>query len=529
MKQSWFRRLRQLPLALLALVVLMALIVFATTKAALASNPLEQSLLANNMIQELTVFTLGDRVWFDQNMDGIQDLKEPGYNGVTVQLFPNATCSGAPSATTTTVTGPGEFGDGYYLFSGQPAGVYSIQFSGIPAGWVISPPNQGSNDALDSDANPTTACITNINLTTHDPNQDMGIYVSGTLGDNVQCVSTGQPLANIRVNLFKDFDANGVPDGPVFQSTQTNASGFYQFTGLEVSLSGAGYLIKYIVQVDTADPDLGACNVPIPPTSYNPPLTSTNPNDPTNDFKFEKPARFTLGDRVWYDQNQNGIQDPNEPGYNGVTVQLFPNATCTGAPSATTTTAAGPAGFGNGYYQFPNLPAGPYCVQFSGIPAGWSISPANQGNGTNDSKPNPATGRITNINLTANDPNKDMGIYVPGTLGDNVQCVSTGQGLANITVNLFKDFDANGVPDGPVFRTTQTNASGFYQFTGLEVALAGGANTTQYIVRSTPPTPTSVPATCPSRPPPTTRRSPAPTPTTPITTSSSSSRRVHAG
>ncbi len=172
---------------------------------------------------------------------------------------------------------------------------------------------------------------------------------------------------------------------------------------------------------------------------------------------------------MWYDQNQNGIQDPNEPGYNGVTVQLFPNATCAGAPSATTTTVAGPAGFGNGYYQFPNLLAGPYCVQFSGIPAGWSISPANVGgNDVVDSDADPATGRITNINLTANDPNEDMGIYVPGTLGDNVQCVSTGQGLANITVNLFKDFDANGVPDGPVFRTTQTNASGFYQFTGLE-------------------------------------------------------------
>ncbi len=152
--------------------------------------------------------------------------------------------------------------------------------------------------------------------------------------------------------------------------------------------------------------------------------------------------------------------------------------------AATTTTAAGPAGFGNGYYQFPNLLAGPYCVQFSGIPAGWSISPANVGgNDVVDSDADPATGRITNINLTANDPNEDLGIYVPGSLGDNVQCVSTGQGLANITVNLFKDFDANGVPDGPVFRTTQTNASGFYQFTGLEVALAGGTNTTKYIVR----------------------------------------------
>ena len=71
---------------------------------------------------------------------------------------------------------------------------------------------------------------------------------------------------------------------------------------------------------------------------------------------------------MWYDQNQNGRQDPNEPGYNGVTVQLFNNATCCAArPSASTTTAAGPGTFGNGYYQFPNLLAGPYCVQFNNL------------------------------------------------------------------------------------------------------------------------------------------------------------------
>ena len=305
----------------------------------------------------------------------------------------------------------------------------------------------------------------------------------GTLGDNVQCVSTGQPLANITVNLFKDFDANGVPDGPVFQTTQTNASGFYQFTGLEVALAGGANTTRYIVRVDTADPDLGACNVPIPPTSYNPPLTSTNPNDPNNDFRFETPARYTLGDRVWYDQNQNGIQDPNEPGYNGVTVQLFPNATCAGAPSATTTTAAGPGAFGDGYYQFTNLLAGPYCVQFNNLPAGWFVSPANQGDDVGDSDADPATRRITNINLTANDPREDMGIYVPGTLGDNVRCVSTGQGLANITVLLYRDFNGDGVADGPAIATRQTDATGFYQFTGLEVALTGDPNnTTRYIV-----------------------------------------------
>jgi hypothetical protein len=131
------------------------------------------------------------------------------------------------------------------------------------------------------------------------------------------------------------------------------------------------------------------------------------------DIRFTVPPRYTLGDRVWYDQNQNGIQDPNEPGYNGITVQLFDNATCSGMPIASTVTGPGPAGFGDGYYQFSNLLAGDYCVQFEDIPGGWAISPANQGaDDALDSDAN-ANGQIPNISLTANDQTQDMGIYVP--------------------------------------------------------------------------------------------------------------------
>ncbi len=76
--------------------------------------------------------------------------------------------------------------------------------------------------------------------------------------------------------------------------------------------------------------------MPVPPTVYNPPLDSANPDDPNNDFKFEEQPRYTLGDRVWYDQDQDGIQDPNEPGYpNGLTVELFENGTCAD-PAVTT-------------------------------------------------------------------------------------------------------------------------------------------------------------------------------------------------
>ena len=299
------------------------------------------------------LYTLGDRVWYDQNQNGIQDPNEPGYNGITVELYANATCSGMPIASTVTGSGPAGFGDGYYQFSNLLAGDYCVQFEDIPAGWVISPANQGTDDALDSDAN-ENAQITDISLTADDMTQDMGIYVPGSLGDSVICVSTGLGLANITVSLFQDFDGDGIADGPAIATTETDAAGFYQFTGLEVALAGdPNNTTAYIVTVDVNDPDLGLCNVPIPPTSYNPPLDSDNPNDPNNDFFFQQPDRYTLGDRVWFDNNADGVQDPDEPGIPGVVVNL---TDCSDNILASDVTDL------DGFYLFEGLVAGTYCV-----------------------------------------------------------------------------------------------------------------------------------------------------------------------
>ena len=114
--------------------------------------------------------------------------------------------------------------------------------------------------------------------------------------------------------------------------------------------------------------------------------------------------RYTLGDRVWLDSNQDGIQDANETGLTGIEVNLYDNANCTGASIANTST-------NNGLYQFSNLVTGNYCVAFANLPADHNISLANQGgDNTLDSNAN-NNAQITNINLTANDNTLDMGIY----------------------------------------------------------------------------------------------------------------------
>ena len=85
--------------------------------------------------------------------------------------------------------------------------------------------------------------------------------------------------------------------------------------------------------------------------------------DVTIDAGFVIPA--ALGDYVWIDLNRDGIQDPDEPGVNGVRVRLYTvddSGKVSDAPLAETVTAAQEGK--DGYYFFDNLTKGRYVVEF---------------------------------------------------------------------------------------------------------------------------------------------------------------------
>jgi len=90
----------------------------------------------------------GDRVWNDLDGDGIQDAGEPGLSGVTVAVYTQAV-GGVAVATTTTN------GSGQYTFSALAAQTYYVEVT-LPSGYILSPPDQGSDDALDTDFDRTS-------------------------------------------------------------------------------------------------------------------------------------------------------------------------------------------------------------------------------------------------------------------------------------------------------------------------------------------------------------------------------------
>ncbi|MDU1832822.1 MAG: SdrD B-like domain-containing protein, partial [Finegoldia magna] len=125
-------------------------------------------------------------------------------------------------------------------------------------------------------------------------------------------------------------------------------------------------------------------------------------------LRLQKPS--SIGDKVWLDENSNGIQDAGEKGVAGVTVKLLdkdgnPVKDFNGNPVADQVTDA------NGNYKFENLAAGEYVVQV--VPnEGQTLTIKGQGTADTDSNVDPATGKTDVITLEPNTniTNVDAGI-----------------------------------------------------------------------------------------------------------------------
>jgi hypothetical protein len=192
-----------------------------------------------------------------------------------------------------------------------------------------------------------------------------------------------------------------------------------------------------------------------------------------------------LGNKVWWDVNDNGIRDDGESGMSGVTVTLYQDNDNDGIADAgftplTTTTNS------YGSYLFSNLTPGSY---FAVVDAGWShfMSTVYGGDPDNNiDKDNngfsqdPATYKIkgqtislqpgveadgTGATNTNTNNTYDMGAWKANGLGDYVWLDSDGNGkqdtgepgLANVEVRLKNS-------SGVVLATTTTDVNGMYYF-----------------------------------------------------------------
>lgn len=188
---------------------------------------------------------IGDYVWIDVNMNGIQDANENGLEGVDVKLMKEGEDS--PEDTTTTDD------EGNYGFSNIDAGSYYLIFDPVE-GYVRTTVDQGQ-DTADSDANVETGEteVTELEEGETDNSWDAGYYLPyGSIGDcvwqdtdkdGIQDAGETTGVAGVDVELYRSTNTSTAIDTKV-----TNSQGCYLFSEVDPG----NYVIKFELPVGYA-------------------------------------------------------------------------------------------------------------------------------------------------------------------------------------------------------------------------------------------------------------------------------------
>ncbi|MDF1867531.1 MAG: SdrD B-like domain-containing protein [Saprospiraceae bacterium] len=318
---------------------------------------------------------LGDKVFNDENKNGLQDAGEEGVPGVTVTL---TKCDGTSEVEQTTDS------NGEYLFENlAPNMSYKVSFTDLPDNFVFTTANTGDDDGLDSDADPDngqTACVT---LTPGEDNRtvDAGIFeviddTPAKLGDKV--------FNDENKNGLQDAGEEGVPgvtvtltkcDGTSEVEQTTDSNGEYLFENLAPNMS---YKVSFtdlpdnfvFTTANTGDDD-GLDSDADPDNGQTACVTLTPGEDNrTVDAGIYENGTTKIGDFVWDDLNGDGIQDPDEPGIPGVYVVL---ENCQNGFIDFRITDA------DGMYMYNDLAPGEYQIRFANPGGGYQTSPGLQG------------------------------------------------------------------------------------------------------------------------------------------------------
>ena len=168
----------------------------------------------------------GDRVWNDLNENGIQDTGEPGVAGVTVTVNDVDFTTDA---------------NGYWQSNDLSARRnYTVTFSNLPLGYVFSPQDQGSDDNLDSDANPIDGITAQYRATRNETftHIDAGIYFAAPEID----------IQGNGISIYNGDDTPSITDNTYFGSEdKITGSSLHLFTlsnsgNGELTLSGSPYV-----------------------------------------------------------------------------------------------------------------------------------------------------------------------------------------------------------------------------------------------------------------------------------------------
>lgn len=399
---------------------------------------------------------IADFVWEDTNGNGLQDGGEPGLAGVTVTLYAASDPLTPLMSTTTNASG-------LYGFAGLAPGDYIVSFDLTTAaapGLVFTVADAGSDDAVDSDADPVSGRTGTISVSSGEvvDTIDAGAYLPVAVGDLVyfdvdadgSFTAADVPLPGVTVTLTGDG-----PDGlagtadDVSLSTDTDAYGVYGFANLAPG--------TYTISVDQVDLPAGVTGTEDRDGVFDSTTTLfVGSGGGVTDADFGYTGINSIGDIVFEDVNGDGVYSlGTDLPLSGVTVTATWNGpdglSATGDEVVYAATSAA-----DGSYMITNLADGGYVVDAAESETGLTDPTA--------STPDPAGPTLAG----ADDLTVDFGYYQPISIGDLVFVDANGNGvqdsgdpgLDGVVVELL-----DGA--GAVVATTVTAGGGLYSFDGL--------------------------------------------------------------
>lgn len=412
-------------------------------------------------------------VFNDVNDNCIKDPGEAGIAGVTITLTGKDIFDKQVSVTVTTGA------DGSYTFNNVDPGVYFVTET-QPAGWIDGCEQVGSGVDGKLDGNDrfkiiiddcdVKACNFNFGEKKQppppEPNSISGYVFCDTNNNGVKDAGE-EGIAGVLIDItgiLEDGRDWGVA------ATTTDASGFYQFTGL---LPGTYTISESQPAGYTDGKDLAG--TPFPATvsndSFKVRVRASDANIAGTNYNFGEIGPSSISGSVYLDANYNGQLDAGDSGLAGV--QIFLNGTDFqgNAVDLSTTTDA------NGDYRFENLLPGVYNlleVQPNGLINGRTRAGSSGGVESGNA--------ITQIVL-------DACTDATGYFFGEAKCPDCPEEQLNtLSGFVYQDCDFDGIRDAneegiagvrvvltgtdnsgaAVSRTTTTDASGKYTFTDLK-------------------------------------------------------------
>ena len=389
-------------------------------------------------------YCLGDYVWEDKNANGIQDSNESGIANITAELYKNNSSTGKTVVTNS---------DGKYEFCKLEPGNYSVKFSNIPKGYIVTK-KDATADNNDSDVDPNTLTSDSVEIKDKDNKDiDLGLIKLVCIGDYVWYDKNKNGLQDSNEDAIENVKVELWQNGSKIADTDTNSSGYYEFCKLQPNSS---FKVKFITPQgyaptksnegdDTKDSD---------PINGEVAVSVGSDNNMTIDAGFKK---VCLGDYVWEDSNTNGIQDSNESGIKDVSITLKDKNS--GAVIATTSTD------NNGKYEFCDLDVNKdYTVEFT-TPKNYAPTKANATDDNNDS--DIIDGKVDVSLGKDDDMSIDAGFYKSVCLGDYVWEDKNANGIQDSNESGIDNVEVTLYLNNSEINKTTTKNGGAYKFCDL--------------------------------------------------------------